>query len=141
MDARGFGRTARDGHRTAGLVISVVSLTALIVGGTGLLGGWTPTWLWTGFLVVGVGGLVVALHLRAAVVLRTSFDTQPFTVRSVVVSALGVAVSVGLLVAGNLCPRLLDAPAPETMPTVSTLSLLAVLGIVAAGILAPKATS
>ncbi len=138
MDARGFGRTSSDGRRLLGQTLTLLSLSAVIIGGTGLLAGASLVALWVFLLVSGVVGLVVALQLRSAVLLRTSFDEQHFTPRSFVVSVFGLAIGVSLLIAGHFHPGLLDAPVPGTWPMLTPVSVGALLGIAVAGLCSPK---
>ena len=141
MDARGFGRTAREGKRLIGQVVALCGLGAIIFGGAGLLAGAPPVPLWAVLLVLGTVGLVIALHLRSAVLLRTAFEAQSFTFRSLLIGLLGAFAGIGLLVAGRLHPGVLDVPAPGTWPLATPLSLAALFGIVVAGLVAPKVAS
>jgi len=141
MDARGFGRTSREGKRLIAQVVALCGLGAIICGGAGLLAGASPTLLWAVLLVVGTVGLVVALHLRSAVLLRTAFEEQVFTLRSLMVGMLGAFGGIGLLVAGHLYPGVLDVPAPGAWPLATPLSLAALFCVVVAGLVAPKVTS
>ena len=138
MDARGFGRTSREGKRLIGQVVALISLGALIVGGTGLLAGAPQVAVWVVLLLSGSVGLIVALQLRSAVLLRTAFEEQRFTGRSVILALLGLLVGIGILVAGHLHPTLLDVPSAGSLPTVTPGVLVVLFGVVIAGLVAPK---
>ncbi len=138
MDARGFGRTSREGKRLVGQVVALISLGALIVGGTGLLAGAPQVAVWVVLLLSGSVGLIVALQLRSAVLLRTAFEEQRFTGRSIVLALLGLLVGIGILVAGHLHPTLLDVPSAGSLPVVTPGVLVVLFGVVVAGLVAPK---
>ena len=132
MDARGYGRRAAVPARSRTLVSALLlgGLLGLLVGVYALLDTTTPRWLGLPVLVTGVTAAVVGLQLAGRRVQRTRYRPDRWQPPEVLTVLAGLVVAAAFVALVGVDPVVANPGlSPPTWPT---LSLLPVVGLVAA---------
>jgi energy-coupling factor transport system permease protein len=130
MDARGHGRTTETSatRKIMSGALVLLGLCGVCVGVYGLLDATTPAALGAPTLVVGVAAALGGLALAGRSARTTRYRPDPWRTAEWVVAASGLAVAVGLFLAGHVNPDNLDPSLqPLQWPTLQALPLMAIL--------------
>ena len=141
MDSRGYGRSAlvAPGVRRLTSFLLIASSLALCVGAYGLLDtGFTPMWMGTPMVVVGLVAGFLALRLAGKRVRRTRYRPDSMKAPEWLVLGSAVLSCVGIIVLGAQQPTVIyPAVQPLAWPPLSVFSVLVVLVLVLPAFLAP----